>query len=163
MKKSRIFAAIAGVLLAVPAADAATYQVYPTSQTVGLNGQMMYLPSSNSRVVQTNNMYNSVAAAQPNRVTGALPRVGSSQINAGRSYYQPADYDRLADSGLYVGLSVAYTASLLGAMSADYVGEQNSFFVPGAFEDADFESDTIIPLQLSVGAAINNDVRVDFS
>jgi hypothetical protein len=170
MKKSRIFAAIAGVLLAAPSVDAATYQVYPTSQTVGLNGQMMYLPSSNSRVVQTNNMYsaynnayNSVAAANPTRVTGALPRVGSSQINAGRSYYQPSDYDRLADSGLYVGLSAAYTASLMGGMSADYIGEKNSFFVPGAFEKADFDSDTVVPLQLSVGAAINNDFRVDFS
>ena len=89
--------------------------------------------------------------------------MGTAATSAGRQYYQPADYDRLADSGLYIGISAAYSASVMGSMGADYTGEQNAFFVPGAFKDADFDSDTVIPLQLSVGAAINNDVRVDFS
>jgi len=181
MKMSRIFAGFAGLMMVLPAVLNAAYPVYPSYQTnqnnampvgavpVMSNGMVQYLPSSNSRVVSAPNnvsqynQYRSVAAAQPTRITGALPYVGSSQTSAGRSYYQPADYDRLADSGLYVGLSVAYTASLMGGMSADYTGEQNSFFVPGAFEEADFHSDTIIPLQVSVGAAINNDFRVDFS
>ena len=69
----------------------------------------------------------------------------------------------MADSGLYIGVSVAYSASVMGSMHADYTGEQNAFFVPGAFKDADFDTDTVIPLQLSVGAAINNDIRIDFS
>lgn len=176
MNVSRIFAGFAGLMMVLPAALNAAYPVYSSYQPnqnysvpVVNNGQVSYLPSPNSRVVSaSNNMgaynqYRSVAAAQPTRITGALPHVGSSQTTAGRSYYQPADYDRLADSGLYVGMSVAYTASLMGGMSADYTGEQNSFFVPGAFEEADFHSDTVIPLQISVGAAINNDFRVDFS
>lgn len=183
MKKSSVFAALAGILFGFPVAVCAAYPVYPSYQAnqnsgmpagavpVMANGQIQYMPSANSRIVSgTNNVnpsqynqYRSVAAAQPTRITGALPYVGSSQTTAGRSYYQSADYERLADSGLYVGLSVAYTASLLGGMSADYIGEENSFFVPGAFEEADFHSDTVIPLQVSVGAAINNDIRVDFS
>jgi opacity protein-like surface antigen len=104
-----------------------------------------------------------VAATNPNRVTGALPRVGSSATNAGRQYYQSSDYDRLADSGLYIGLSAAYSTMIKGSMSADYMGESNSFFAPGSFRASDFKSDTVIPLQVSVGAAINSDVRVDFS
>ena len=180
MKISRVFAGFAGLMMVLPAALNAAYPVYSSYQptqnygAAGMvpvvnNGQMQYLPSANSRVVSApNNMYGynqyrSVAAAQPTRITGALPYVGSSQTTAGRSYYQPADYDRLADSGLYVGLSVAYTASLIGGMTADYTGEQNAFFVPGAFEEGKYHSDTMIPLQVSVGAAINNDFRVDFS
>ncbi len=167
MKKISISAVFAGILLGVPLVGDAAYPAYPTYQATGANGQMMYLPSANSRVVSTNGYvpagYNTVAAAQPTRVTGALPRVGSAQTVAGRQYYQPADYDRLADSGLYVGLSVGYTASLMGDIKADYIGEEDSYTVPGAFYGADFASDNVIPLQISVGAAINNDVRVDFS
>ena len=177
---SRIFAGFVGLMMVLPAAlDAAypVYSAYQPSQNYGvpsgvvpvMNGnQVQYLPSSNSRVVSgpnnvsQYNQYRSVVAAQPTRVTGALPYVGSAQTTAGRSYYQPADYERLADSGLYVGLSVAYTASLLGGINADYTGEQNAFFVPGAFEEGKYHSDTVIPLQISVGAAINNDFRVDF-
>ncbi len=166
MKKHKISAIFAGLLLGLPGvAVAATYQM------VGANGQMMYAPNMYAQPQgimlpngTTYNMpYNSVAAAQSTRVTGALPHVGSSQTAAGRSYYQPADYDRLADSGLYVGLSVGYTASLSGSISAGYIGEEDAYTVPGAFEAADFDSDTIIPLQVSVGAALNNDIRVDFS
>lgn len=166
MKKTSISAVLTGVLLGLPMAAGAAYPAYPTYQTAGSNGQMMYLPSANSQVVSVNGVsqtYGNVVAAQPTRVTGGLPRVGSTQTAAGRQYYQPADYDRLADSGLYVGLSVAYTASLIGAMSSDYTGEKDAYTVPGAFQDADFDSDTMIPLQVSVGAAINNDIRVDFS
>ena len=173
MKKFSVFAAFAGVLFGLPLGTGAAYPAYPTYQTNNAyntyptantqNGQMVYMPNTvaaNNVVVP--NMYGSNAAS-PTRVTGALPRVGSSQTTAGRQYYQPADYDRLADSGLYVGLSVAYGASLMGSMSADYTGEENAFFVPGAFKEADFDSDSVIPLQISVGAAINNDIRVDFS
>ncbi len=185
MIKSKISAVLTGVLCALPFVVDAAYPAYPMYQANAGNGQMVYLPSSNSRVVSNggamaypqqyvnpgyvnsgyvNSGYaNSVVAAQPTRITGALPRVGSSQTTAGRQYYQPADYDRLADSGLYVGLSVGYNASLVGDMVADYTGEQDAYTVPGAFEPAAFLSDSIIPLQISVGAAINNDVRVDFS
>lgn len=169
MKKfsiSAVFAAIS--LIGVTHADAA-YPAYPSRQTyqaTNAQGQMVYLPSANSRIVATNGTMvqpNNVTAAQPTRVTGALPRVGSANQIAGRQYYQPADYDRLADSGLYIGASVGYTASLMGHIAADYTGETDSYVVPGAFESADFNSDSIIPLQLSVGAAINNDIRIDFS
>jgi len=48
-------------------------------------------------------------------------------------------------------------------MSADYASEDNAFFAPGSFRVSKFESDTVIPLQVSLGAAINSDVRIDFS
>lgn len=170
MKNSKFSAVLTGVFLALPFAADAAYPVYPTYQTNATNNANMYLPSANSRIV-SNGTYNNIGynpygqrvAAQPTRITGALPRVGSMQTNAGRQYYQPQDYDRLADSGLYVGLSVAYNASLSGGMNADYTGEEDAYTVPGAFAEAGFESDSVIPLQISVGAAINNDIRIDFS
>lgn len=155
MKKTTFFCAFLGVLCAVPCVSDAAYPVY---QNNTLGRPNVYLPSPNGVVVA-----NSAVATMPTRVTGALPRVGSSATTAGRQYYQPADYDRLADSGLYIGFSAAYTASLMGSMSADYSDQPDGFLAPGAFRDADFKSDTVIPLQFSVGAAINSDLRVDFS
>lgn len=176
MKIFNIFASLAGVVMLLPAASHGAYPVYSgyqsntTSvrpqvqpqavyQATNAQGQVVYLPATGNTVISAP----SGVAASPTRVTGALPRVGSNVVSAGRQYYQPADYDRLADSGLYIGVSVGYSASIIGNMSADYTGEKDSFFVPGAFESAKFKSDTVIPLQLSVGAAINNDIRVDFS
>lgn len=104
-----------------------------------------------------------IAATNPNRVTGSLPKVGSSATNAGRQYYQSSDYNRLAESGLYVGLSAGYSTMIKGQMSADYAGEDKSFLAPGSFRASDFQKDTVIPFQISVGAAISSDVRVDFS
>ncbi|MBD5400208.1 hypothetical protein HDR61_00450 [bacterium] len=167
MKKIGIFALLAGFLGANGVAAAASYPAY---QATNAQGQLVYLPDgvqlpSNSRVVGGNAVMvqNNSNAASPTRITGALPRVGSAATTAGRQYYQPADYDRLADSGLYLGVSVGYSASIMGHIHADYTGEKDAFFVPGAFKNADFDSDTVIPLQISVGAAINNDIRVDFS
>ncbi len=122
-------------------------------------GGVVQLPATNNTVLTVN----SAVAAQPTRVTGALPRVGSAATAAGRQYYQPADYDRLADSGLYIGFSAAYMANIDGSMRADYIGEKKSYTAPGAFANADYQVDTVIPLQVSVGATINNDFRVDFS
>lgn len=168
MKSIRISAALAGVLLVFGGVAHAAYPVYPSYQTGGQQRVMVpqYIPTDQAqqpRTVMMPNTTNTVAAAQNTRITGALPRVGSTATTAGRQYYQPADYDRLADSGLYIGLSVGFSASVMGSISADYAGEQNAFFVPGAFQDADFKSDTVIPLQISVGAALNNDFRADFS
>ncbi|MDW2958374.1 MAG: hypothetical protein R8M37_01010 [Alphaproteobacteria bacterium] len=169
MKKFSFSAMLAGVLFGMPMAGYCAYPAYPTYQASSFGGQMGYLPAPNSRIVGTsggmvmNPVANPAVVAQPTRVTGALPRVGTSQTVAGRQYYQPADYDRLADSGLYVGVGVGYNASVIGGISADYTGEEDSYTVPGAFEQGDFDSDTVIPLQISVGAAINNDIRVDFS
>ena len=161
MKKVGFLAALTGILFgASGGANAATYPVYSGYQGTNAAGQVVMLPTTGGTVVQTNNQN----VANPTRVTGTLPRVGSnSTTTAGRQYYQPADFDRLADSGLYVGLSVGYSASISGSMIADYMGEQNAWFVPGAFQEADFNTDTVIPLQLSVGASINNDLRIDFS
>ena len=175
MKKVCFSAVLAGVLFGWVSVCDAAYPAYPSymvnnsNGTIRANGSVINLPSTSSRVVSTSGAFggyvpsNAAAAASPNRVTGALPRVGSTNTTAGRSYYQPSDYDRLADSGLYIGLSVAYAASIMGSIGADYTGEENAYYVPGAFKSADYASDTVIPLQISVGAAINNDIRVDFS
>lgn len=174
MKKFSFFGLFAALFVGAPTAVVAAYpayngyngqanmgynvrpnMVYPNAN----NGRVVYLPTTNGNVVATN----SVAAAQPTRVTGMLPRVGSSAVNAGRRYYQSEDFDRLADSGLYIGLSVGYTTSVMGEVTADYSGEEGAYLVPGAFEGAGFLKDTVIPLQLSLGAAINSDLRIDFS
>jgi hypothetical protein len=170
MKKTGISAVFALSVFALPLAAGAAYPAYPSYQAGGqqINQQMVQrmgqqigqqvatLPSQSAQT-------GSMVAASPTRMTGNLPRVGSNATNAGRQYYQPADYDRLADSGLYIGLSVGYSASITGAISTDYKNEKDAFMAPGAFKTADYKTDTVIPLQLSVGAAINNDVRVDFS
>lgn len=178
MKNSKFLAVLACFVSSLPFVADAAYPVYNpqqlarqgyvintyqqpqiTGQRANITSQQLVAASAaNRQPIVTN-----VAATNPNRVTGALPRVGSSATNAGRQYYQPADYDRLADSGLYIGLSAAYSVMVKGNMSADYVGEDNAFFAPGSFRVSDFEADTVIPLQISVGAAINSDVRIDFS
>lgn len=183
MKRIGFSAALAGFVLGITGGANAAYPVYQGYQGQGYQatnaqGQVMYLPSNagttagqqvfipgvqQQQMVMIPTVQTTTTTATPTRITGALPRVGSTATKAGRQYYQPADYDRLADSGLYIGISAAYSASVMGSMGADYTGEQNAWFVPGAFKDADFDTDTVIPLQLSVGAAINNDIRIDFS
>jgi len=138
------------------------YNTQPSMQITGqrtniMPNQLAAASAMNGRPMVT------TAAANPNRITGALPRVGSSATNAGRQYYQPADYERLAESGLYIGLSAGYSTMVSGAMSADYAGAKDAFLAPGSFRDSDIQHDSMIPLQISVGAAINTDVRVDFS
>ena len=178
MKKFGVSAALMGIVLGVPCGAGAVYPVYQNpnmNNQIVANGRVIYYPNTVQNVqpvaqravnVPAQNqviVVNPNVAANPSRITGMLPKVGSNATAAGRQYYQPADYDRLADSGLYIGASVAYNASRSGAMSADYANEDKSFTVPGAFKEADFRADTVIPLQVSVGAAINNDIRVDFS
>lgn len=178
MKRTSFFAALTGILSVSPFVADAAYPVYNpqqlarqgyvvnnyqqpqiTGQSANITSQQLTAAAAaNNQPIVTN-----VAATNPNRVTGALPRVGSSATNAGRQYYQAADYDRLSDSGLYIGLSAAYSVMVKGNMSADYASEDNAFFAPGSFRVSDFNSDTVIPLQISVGAAINSDVRIDFS
>lgn len=184
MKKIKFSGLFAGLCMAVPCvADAAypAYQNYQGAQNVPLYQQqyqqqyqvqqqyqaqqprqvspVVQLPATNNTVLTVN----SAVATNPTRVTGALPKVGSAAVAAGRQYYQPADYDRLADSGLYIGLSVSYAASISGNIHADYTGEKDAYVVPGAFAAADFQTDTVIPLQASIGASLNNDLRIDFS
>lgn len=177
MIKTKFLAVLAGFVSSLPFVADAAYPVY-NPQQLARQGYVINDGQYTARVTGTasnitsqqlaaasaaNGRPMTVAATNPNRVTGALPRVGSSATNAGRQYYQSSDYDRLADSGLYIGLSAAYSTMIKGSMSADYMGESNSFFAPGSFRASDFKSDTVIPLQVSVGAAINSDVRVDFS
>jgi len=172
MKKFGISAALIGFVLGAPCGAGAAYPVYQNpnmNNQIVANGRVLYYPNGANVVSNGTPAQNQVVIANPNvaasptRITGALPRVGSNATAAGRQYYQPADFDRLADSGLYVGLSAGYSASVMGSISADYAGEPKAFFVPGAFKSADFNKDTVIPLQVSVGASINNDVRIDFS
>ncbi|MCQ2574776.1 MAG: hypothetical protein MJ156_01565 [Alphaproteobacteria bacterium] len=167
MKKSSILTFFTGIVSIFPFVSDAAYPVYNGYRP---NGVVVQQPANNAArqlaAASRNNgrpMARNVAATQPTRVTGALPRVGSSATNAGRQYYQQEDYDRLAESGLYVGLSAGYAVAPRGTMVADYAGDTDSFLAPGAFQEADFNKDTVIPLQVSVGAAINSDFRVDFS
>lgn len=135
------------------------YQVQQPYQVQRAVSPVVQLPATNGTVLTVN----SAIATNPTRVTGALPKVGSTASAAGRQYYQPADYDRLSDSGLYIGFSVAYAASINGNIHADYAGEKDAYVVPGAFAPADFKTDTVLPLQASVGASLNNDLRIEFS
>ena len=185
MKKSGFLAVFMGLFSAAPMAADAAYPVY-NPQQMARQGyvintqytsqpmvQQQMMPGQRTNImpqqlaaasaVNGRPMMNPVAAANPNRITGSLPRVGSSATNAGRQYYQSSDYNRLAESGLYIGLSAGYSVMIGGQMSADYANEDKAFLAPGAFRAADFEKDSVIPLQISVGAAINSDVRVDFS
>ena len=146
---------VRGAYVAQPRA----YQQPQMAGRTNITGQQMIAASAvNGRPMMT-----SVAATNPNRITGSLPRVGSSATNAGRQYYQASDYDRLADSGLYIGLSAGYSTMISGQMSADYSGQENSFFAPGSFRASDLNHDSVMPMEISVGAAINSDIRVDFS
>ncbi len=129
------------------------------ARDTGYSRSVVKLPTTNGTVLTVN----SGAAAAPTRITGALPNIGATATAAGRKYYMPADYDRLVDSGLYIGISVAYAASISGSITADYSGEKDAYVVPGAFAAANYETDTVLPLQASVGATLNNDFRVDFS
>ena len=177
MRKTKFLTVLAGFIASVPVVADAAYPVY-NPQAMANNGFVMtgngyYLqPTQKTNIMpqqlQAASAVNgrpmvNVAKTNPNRVTGSLPRVGSSATNAGRQYYQAADYNRLAESGLYIGVSAAYSTMINGGMSADYSGEDKSFFAPGSFRESDFKKDTVIPLQISVGAAINSDIRVDFS
>ncbi len=178
MRKTSFLAALTGLASMTPFMADAAYPVY-NPQQLARQGYVVntqyYQPQYNmqqmpgrtnitpQQIAMVNGRPNNVGATNPNRITGALPRVGSSATNAGRQYYQSADYDRLAESGLYIGLSAAYSTAISGDMSADYSGENNSFFAPGSFRASGIKSDSVIPLQVSVGAAINSDIRVDFS
>ena len=159
MKKFGFFGVLTALFAGASTASYAAYPVYNGYNGQANNARVVYLPTTNGDVVATT----SIAAAQPTRVTGMLPHVGSSAVNAGRRYYQSEDFDRLADSGLYIGLSAAYAVSVMGDFTADYAGEDNAFMVPGAFEAAGIKKDTVIPLQISLGAAVNSDLRIDFS
>lgn len=175
MRKFGFSATLLGFCFGASRIASAAYPAYPSPQvplyqqqyqqqmqaqaTYPVQAGTVQLPTANGTVL----VANSGVAVPATRVTGALPQVGSAATAAGRKYYLPSDYDRLADSGLYVGLSVAYAASVMGSIKADYVGEKDAYVVPGAFGAADFQTDTVIPLQVSVGSALNNDIRVDFS
>jgi len=135
------------------------------AQAMARAGQLNQQMPRNQQFIPQNQIAQMPSAAHPSRMTGALPQVGS---NVGRSplsrhYYMPQTFDRLADSGLYIGLSAAFTASIGGGMQAEYRNKQDAWFVPGSFRESTFRSDTVMPLQISVGAAINSDVRIDFS
>ena len=180
MKKACFFATFIGIMSSLPFAADAAYPVYNPQQLARqgyvINTQQYPTQTTQTQYQQRTNINPQqlaaasavngrpmVAASNPNRVTGSLPRVGSSSTNAGRQYYQSADYNRLADSGLYVGLSAGYNVMTKGSMSADYTNEEKAFLAPGSFEPSDLQKDSVIPLQVSVGAAINSDIRVDFS
>ena len=181
MRKTKFLVALMGIVSTTPFVADAAYPVYNPQQLARqgyvINNQYYQQPQYNQQMVGRTNITTqqlaaasasrgqttNIGATSPNRITGSLPRVGSSATNAGRQYYQSTDYDRLADSGLYIGLSAGYSTSINGSMSADYAGENNSFFAPGSFRASGIKSDSVIPLQISVGAAINSDVRVDFS
>ena len=178
MKKVSFIAVFAGIMASLPISADAAYPVfnpqqlqkqgyvvntqYMTQPAPVITGQSTNITSQQLAAASVSNG-RPMAATNPNRVTGALPRVGSSATNAGRQYYQSSDYDRLAESGLYLGFSAAYSTMIKGQMSADYASDPYGYLAPGSFRASDIQSDTVIPFQVSVGAAINSDIRVDFS
>ena len=141
----------------------AAYPVYQVPQQQVQYPQYQQYKQTQAAYIPAAQLDRIPQAAPTQRITGSLPRVGNSYTNASRQYYQPETFDRLADSGLYVGLSFGYTSSVGGGMKAEYANEQNAWYVPGAFKEATFEHSTVMPIQISVGASINNNVRVDFS
>ena len=171
MKKNNVLAVLSGILSSMPFVAGAAYPVYnnpvnmqyPNVQYANTNQTTNIMPQQLAAASAVNGRPMVVGATNPNRITGSLPRVGSSATNAGRQYYQASDYDRLADSGLYIGLSAAYSTMLGGSMVADYANQTGSYLAPGSFRPSDYAKSSILPLQISVGAAINSDVRVDFS
>jgi hypothetical protein len=162
MKNNSIFALLTTFCFATPCIASAAYPVYNSYQNYNGYTQNTGVQANNNAITYRP-IAQSSGVTNPTRYTGALPRVGSNATNAGRQYYQPSTYDRLADSGLYIGLSLGYSTAIGGAMSADYASEENAFFAPGAFQDASFNSAGVMPLQISIGAAINDDFRIDFS
>jgi hypothetical protein len=154
---------------AYPAPYPNSYPYYgaPQYQQAAQYAQPQYqqaaLPQPQQGYIPANQIARYPQAAAPGRITGQLPKVGSAYVNAGRKYYQPEGFDRLADSGLYVGLGLGYTYSVSGGMSAEYIDQPKSWYVPGAFEQAGWSQGTVLPIMLSVGAAVNNDVRIDFA
>lgn len=183
--KTKILAAFTGLALCASTSVFAVYpmgqqmQYPPTGQQVIYRPQQViyqqpgntyqqpnvqqYRQVQNNGYIPTNRVAQMPQAVAPGRITGALPKVGSSYVDAGRKYYNPEGFDRLADSGLYVGLSIGYTYSITGGLSAEYAGQPKAWYVPGAFQEAAFTHESVMPIQISVGAAINNDLRVDFS
>ncbi len=134
MRKSKFLAVLAGFMSSLPFVADAAYPVYNPQQLQRQGYVINNYPTNSQQMVGTTNITtqqlaaaanvrttNNIGATNPNRVTGALPRVGSSATNAGRQYYQSADYDRLSESGLYIGLSAAYSTMLKGSMSADFL------------------------------------------
>ncbi|MDR1826688.1 MAG: hypothetical protein LBQ49_03270, partial [Rickettsiales bacterium] len=117
--KVKIFAplALSALLCFAPAFAVVPYQPYNV-QSAAAGGQRYGAPSPapapavyNPQYIQVNQIARMPQAAPVGRITGGLPKVGNAYVNAGRKYYQPEGFDRLADSGLYIGLSVGYTYS----------------------------------------------------
>ncbi|MDR2685825.1 MAG: hypothetical protein LBB23_03590 [Rickettsiales bacterium] len=130
-------------------------------QYVMYGNQMVPVQQAPAQYMPANQVAMMPQAAGMTRITGQVPMVGRNAANvAGRQYYNPATYDRLAESGLYVGLGLGYSVSVMGGMTADF----NDWLIPSAAESNGFMHEAaVMPLQISVGAAINTDVRVDFS
>ena len=99
MRKVKILAALTGFVSLLPHSADAAYPVYNpqqlarqgyvintytqpqiTGQSANITSQQLVAASA------TNKQPIGVAATNPNRVTGTLPRVGSSATNAGRQY-----------------------------------------------------------------------------
>ena len=113
MRNTKFLAVLTGFIASMPFVADAAYPVY-NPQVMANNGFVMtqngyymqpnkptnIMPMQLQAASATNGrpMVNSVAQTNPNRITGSLPRVGSSATNAGRQYYQASDYNRLAES-----------------------------------------------------------------
>lgn len=129
-----------------------TYSGYSTSAQYG---SPVYSP-----VVGTNSItptqYQTVSQINSsNRSSGTYNPYSN---RAGAKYYSAQSFDKLVDSGVYLGLSVAY-GTPTGKMKSDY----DDPFIPGASESSKLDKSTFMPLGVSIGAAVNNDVRLDFS
>ncbi len=129
-----------------------TYSGYSTSAQYGSS---VYSPVTATNSI-TPTQYQTVSQINSsNRSSGTYNPYSN---RAGAKYYSAQSFDKLVDSGVYLGLSVAY-GTPTGKIKSDY----DNYWVPGPSKEEKLDKSTFMPLGVSIGAAVNNDVRLDFS
>lgn len=111
-----------------------------------------------------NNNYQPINFSNNNgRITGKVPNFSNKAVTNVYQYYKPEYYDRLADSGIYIGFGIGYVVSTMGGVNIDYAEKEQAFSIPGSFNKANFYSDKIFPVQIMLGTSVNSNLRIDFS
>lgn len=162
MKRYGFFAFLAMAAGGTGAHAAGAYPVYTG-----------YVPTTGNVPYVSQNAVNQLAAQMPG-INIAQPRVASNApvqpmpqyaAQPATQYYTAATQpDTLSPTGgVYVGISAAYNVSVSGGMTADYANQAGSYAAPGAFQQAKFRKDTVVPIQVSVGGNINSEFRADLS
>jgi len=65
----------------------------------------------------------------------------------------------------YTGLSLGYTASINGGITADYANQPDAFMVLGSFQQSAFQINgtRVVPIQISLGVNVIDNLRADIS